>query len=95
MDFMLIYVETFCLGKVTDASLSGLELPGLDDLMIRVYSLEKLGFSEIKKGSFQNFIFVYTVSIQISGKSTDEKRRCDQLLWIGRRYQIFQLRLAI
>ena len=29
---MLLYVETFCLGKVTEASLSGLELPGLEEL---------------------------------------------------------------
>ena len=63
--------------------------------MIIVYSLEQLGFSEIKQGSIQNFIFVYTVSIQISGKSTDEKRRCDQLHWIRRHYQIFQLQLVI
>ena len=28
--------------------------------MIIVYSLEQLGFSKIKKGSIQNFIFVYT-----------------------------------
>ena len=85
MDFMLIYVETFCLGKVTDASLSGLELPGLDDLMIRVYSLEQLGFSEIKNCKSR---------CQMSQKSSGEKR-CDQLLWTGRRYQIFQFRLAI
>mgnify|MGYP007048349525 CR=1 FL=1 len=30
MDFMLLYVETFILGKVTEAILSWLELPGLE-----------------------------------------------------------------
>ena len=50
MDFMLLYVETFCLGKVTEASLSGLELPGLEELELALIVLRTL--SRLKHLSF-------------------------------------------
>ena len=43
MDFMLLYVDNFCLGKVTEASLSGLELPGLEELELALIVLRTLG----------------------------------------------------
>ena len=43
MDFMLLHVETFCLGKVTEASLSGMELPGLEELELALIVLRTLG----------------------------------------------------
>ena len=42
MDFMLLYVETFCLGKVTEANLSGLELPGNEELELAPVVLRTL-----------------------------------------------------
>ena len=42
MDFMLLYVETFCFGKVTEASLSGLELPGNEELELAPVVLRTL-----------------------------------------------------
>ena len=41
--FLDFYVETFCLGKVTEASLSGLELPGLEELELALIVLRALG----------------------------------------------------
>ena len=55
MDFMLLYVETFCLGKVTEASFFGLELPGLEELELALIVLRTLSHLPGSLCIFLNF----------------------------------------